>query len=164
MNTETLLQLFGSLPPNVAIFLIAMLPVAELRGAIPVALTVYQLPVWLAYSLALIGNIIPGAVLLWLLGPTAGYLSENSQLAKRFFDWLFTRTRHKFAGKYERWGALALVLFVAVPLPVTGVWTGAVAAFLFGIPKRRALALLSLGAAIAGGIVTMATIGIISIF
>lgn len=85
-------------------------------------------------------------------------------MTEKFFDWLFARTRHKFTGQYEKWGELALVIFVAIPLPMTGVWTGSVAAFLFGIPKKRALILVSLGAFIAGIIVTVMTLGVVSFF
>ena len=84
--------------------------------------------------------------------------------AHYFFNWFCPRPRHKFTGKYQRWGELALVIFVAIPLPMTGAWTGSVAAFIFGIPKKRSLTLISLGIMIAGVIVTLATLGIISVF
>lgn len=157
-------EIFKVFPPEIATLLIAMLPVAELRGSIPIALAVYNLPVWSAYLFSVIGNVIPAIFILWLLGPISGYLVKKFVWAQKFFDWLFERTRHKFIGKYERWGYLALTVFVAIPLPVTGVWTGCVAAFLFGIPKKTSLALVTLGALIAGVVVSLATLGVISIF
>ena len=144
--------------------MIASLPISELRGSIPIALTVYDLSVPAAYIWSVIGNVIPAIFLLWLLGPASGYLMERFGWANQFFNWLFARTRHKFTGKYQRWGELALVIFVAIPLPMTGAWTGSVAAFIFGIPKKRSLTLISLGIMIAGVIVTLATLGIISVF
>ena len=158
-----LAAIFHIFPPQIATILIAMLPIAELRGSIPIALTVYQLSIPTAYILSVVGNIIPAIFLLWLLGPVSGYLMQKSKLANKFFIWLFERTRHKFAGKYEIWGELALTIFVAIPLPVTGVWTGTVAAFLFGIPKKKSLILITLGAMIAGVVVTLATLGVISL-
>jgi len=158
-----LVALFKDFPPQLATLLISMLPVSELRGAIPVAIGVYDLDVVTAYVLAVVGNMIPAVFLLWLLGPVSGYLIANFRWAERFFDWLFSRTRHKFSGKYARWGELALVIFVAIPFPVTGVWTGCVAAFIFGIEKKRSLVLIGLGAMVAGLIVTLATMGVISL-
>lgn len=157
-------EIFNIFPPEVATFLIAMLPIAELRGSIPIALTVYDLNPLVSYFLSVLGNIVPAFFIVYLLGPTSGYLVERFKIAERFFSWLFKRTRNRFAGKYEKWGMLALAFFVAVPLPVTGVWTGSVAAFLFGIPKKASLLYISLGASIAGIIVTLATLGLITIF
>ncbi|MAF14347.1 MAG: ligand-binding protein SH3 [Parcubacteria group bacterium] len=159
-----LATIFNIFPPEIATLLIAMLPVAELRGSIPIALTIYDLSIPVAYILSVVGNIIPAFFILWLLGPLSGYLIERFSWANKFFDWLFDRTKHKFSGKYEKWGMFALTLFVAIPLPVTGVWTGSVAAFIFGIPKKTSLALITLGALIAGVIVTSLTLGIITIF
>ena len=155
---------FSIFPPEVATFFVAMLPIAELRGSIPIALTIYDLSVPIAYLISVLGNIFPIIFVIWLLGPVSGYLTERFKWAEKFFSWLFERTRHKFSGKYEKWGNLALVVFVAIPLPITGAWTGSVAAFLFGIPKKTSLVLITLGAMISGVIVTLATLGVISIF
>lgn len=158
------ISIFNGFPPEVATILIAMLPLVELRGSIPVALAVYRLNPFWAYFLSVAGNIIPIVFLIWLLGPLSGYLMAKSKLADKFFSWLFARTRHKFSGKYEYWGELALMIFVAIPLPATGAWTGAVAAFIFGLPKKKSLVLIALGAMIAGVIVTLATLGMTKIF
>ncbi len=155
--------IFSGLDPKLATVLISMLPIAELRGAIPIALGVYKLDILSTYFLAVLGNIIPVIFLVWFLGPISAYLIKRFSWAKRFFDWLFARTRHKFSKSYAIWGEIALVIFVAIPLPMTGGWTGAVAAFLFGIPKFRSFILVSLGVAIAGVIVTLAITGTISI-
>jgi len=159
-----LTAIFRDFPPHLATLLIAMLPIGELRVSIPVAFGVYQLDIISAFVFSVIGNMIPVVFLVWFLGPFSGYLIARFKLAKRFFDWLFVRTRHKFAGKYAKWGELALVIFVAIPLPMTGGWTGAVAAFLFGIPKFRSVVLVGLGVVLAGVIVTLATTGVISLF
>lgn len=150
--------------PELATVIISMLPIAELRGSIPIAITIYNLDPVVAYVLSVLGNMVPAILILALLGPLSGYLMQRFSWAKRFFNWLFDRTKRKFSGKYEKWGYVALTLFVAIPLPVTGVWTGSVAAFLFGIPKKIAFGLIFLGAAIAGIIVSLATLGLITIF
>ena len=157
-------QIFSDFPPQIATLIMAMLPIVELRGSIPAALTIFRLDIFSAYFFSVIGNIVPVFFLLWLLGPAPGYLMQRFSLANKFFTWLFNRTRHKFSGKYEIWGELALIIFVAIPLPITGAWTGSVAAFLFGIPKKKSLILITLGCLIAGVVVTLTTLGIISIF
>lgn len=160
----TLVELLSAFPPELATVIISTLPVAELRGSIPIAITIYNLDPIVAYVLSVLGNMIPAILILSLLGPLSGYLMQRFSWANNFFEWLFDRTKRKFSGKYEKWGYLALTLFVAIPLPVTGVWTGSVAAFLFGIPKKIAFGLIFLGAAIAGVIVSLATLGLITIF
>ena len=156
-------EIFKSISPEWATFLIAMLPIAELRAAIPIALGVYKLSVITSYFLAVAGNLLPVIFILWLLEPFSRWLSKHFKIFKKFFDWLFERTRKRFADKYERWGLFALVIFVAIPLPVTGAWTGSVAAFLFGISFRKAFPLVTLGVLIAGVVVTIISLGAKSI-
>lgn len=147
-------NLFNSFPPELATFIISMLPVSELRGAIPVAIGVYHLnPIW-AYAIAVAGNIVPVVIILKYIEPISNYLMSKSKTLNKYFLWFFARTRKKFNHDYEKWGALALIIFVAIPLPMTGGYSGAIAAFIFGIPFWRALLYVSLGVAIAGVIVT----------
>lgn len=141
---------------------LAALPVTELRGAIPVGLNLYNLPVLPTFLFAVLGNIVPALLLLRYLKPFSDLLRRWSAF-DLFFSWLFKRTR-KYEEKYEKYGALFLLFFVAVPLPGTGVWTASVAAFLFGIRLSYAFFMMSAGVFIAGVIVTLADIGLISIF
>ena len=143
--------------------LVSILPVFELRGAIPLGLTVYNLSPLSVFYWAVLGNIIPVVFLLLLLGPLSSYLSGKSYFFNRFFEWLFVRTRRKHGPRFEVWGTLALISFVAIPLPMTGGWTGAVAAFVFGVPFRKALPLIFIGVIIAGLVVTLATLGVLAI-
>ena len=145
------------------VFLIAMSPIFELRGSIPVALGVYHLPVWLAFLISVLGNIVPIVFILLLLESVSGYLSRHSRLFSRFFAWLFERTRKKHAKTFEYGRDLALMIFVAIPMPFTGAWTGALCAFVFGIPFKRAFPAIAGGVVIAGIIVTLTTLGIIRI-
>jgi len=138
-----------------------MSPIIELRGAIPIALEVYDLPVWSAFIFSILGNIAPVFFILHFLERVSNYLSRRSYFFNRFFIWLFSRTRRNNEKKFEKWGKFALVIFVAIPLPLTGSWTGALCAFLFGIRPKEAFPLISLGVAIAGLIVVLATKGIL---
>jgi uncharacterized membrane protein len=125
----------------------------ELRGAVPVGIAAFDMPWWKVYIVAVIGNMLPIPFILLLLGPVSNFLMRFS-VGKKFFDWLFARTRKKSASiqKYE---ALGLTLFVAIPLPVTGGWTGAMAAFLMGIPFWKSMLYILLGVMIAGVIMTI---------
>jgi len=146
--------LFDYFSPEIATFIISMLPVSELRGSIPVAIGIYNLDPLKAFFISIIGNVIPVVVVLITIEPISKYLMEKSEIFNKFFIWLFARTRRKYNGKFEKWGALALVTFVAIPLPITGGYSGAIAAFVFGIPFKKALLLIALGVIIAGVIMT----------
>lgn len=159
-----LTESFKSLPPELAVALIAMLPIAELRGAIPAGIGAWHLAWPVTMLAAVVGNIIPVIFILWLIDPLTRWLRAHSAAGDRFFTWLFERTRRKFYDNHARWGDLGLVIFVAIPLPATGAWTGALAAYLFGIKPRKALFLVLLGVIIAAVIVTALTLGLIKIF
>lgn len=149
-----------------ATLLIAMIPVAELRGAIPYA-WFRGIPWWQAYLVAVAGNMIPVVFLLWLLGPVSEWLMKHSRLFDRFFNWLFDRTRRKIEKKYEKYAEVALAVFVSIPLPITGAWTGSVAAFLLGIPYRKALLWIFIGVLVAGAVVSVVvstSVGVFRIF
>lgn len=151
------------MPLQLIVLLISMLPIVELRGAIPVAIGVYNMSVFSAFFWAVLGNIIP--VIFILLGLDLlinKFLIHRIYFFNRFFTWLFQRTWRNHSRKFEHWKEFALVILVAIPLPFTGAWTGALAAFVFGIPIKRAFPLIVLGVLIAGLIVTSVTIGVIN--
>jgi uncharacterized membrane protein len=159
MSAEALASLFSTLPPWLSTILLSMLPVSELRGAIPVAIGIYHFDPLTAYILTVFGNFLPVVPILLLLEPVSGYL-RRYPLWDRFFKWLFTRTHRNHSESFEKYGTLALALFVAIPLPVTGAWTGCVAAFVFGIKFKHALPAITAGILIAGIIVTTLTVGV----
>lgn len=132
---------------------ISTLPIVELRGAIPVGIVAFDMPWWKVYLIAVGGNMLPIPFILLLLGPVSNFLIRFP-VGKIFFDWLFSRTRKKSAN-IEKYEALGLTLFVAIPLPVTGGWTGAMAAFLMGVPFGKAMLYILLGVMIAGAIMTI---------
>ncbi len=142
---------------------LATSPILELRGAIPVAISVYHLHPISAFLFSVIGNLIPVVLILWLIEPVSNFLSKKSKLINSFFKWLFNHTRSNHQKKFEIYKEFALVLFVAIPLPFTGGYTGAIAAFVFGIKKWVALPLIFLGIIIAGVFVTLINLSIISL-
>ncbi len=145
------------------LLLLAMMPINELRGTIPVGIEVFKLPVWQVLLVAITGTMIPIFFLLLLLPWLVNFLTKRSALADRFFTWLFQRTREKFYKNYSLYGNLGLAIFVAIPLPMTGAWSGAVAAFVFGIPYWRALGWIFLGVVVSGLIIMVLSLGLFSI-
>ncbi|MBU4482226.1 small multi-drug export protein [Candidatus Parcubacteria bacterium] len=148
-----------NLIPEIKTLLASMVPVTELRVALPVALLSYKMSIVPAYVLSVIGNIIPVFLLLLFWKYFVKFLMQNSKTCEKFFNWLFERTRKKFEGKYNKWGKLALILFVAIPLPVTGAWTGSVAAWLFNFKYWESIGLIFLGICISGVIVSLLSLG-----
>ena len=147
---EQLTDTLVSVNKEAAVVILAALPISELRGAIPLALAM-DFPPAKAYALAFVGNLIPVVPLLFFLQPISDRL-RHIPIFEKFFNWLFERTRKK-ATLIEKFEALGLILFVAVPLPITGAWTGCVAATLFKIRFRYAFLAILMGIAIAGCVV-----------
>jgi uncharacterized membrane protein len=140
--------------------IVGILPITELRGAIPLALY-WGMPLAKAFWLSVLGNIIPIAPALFLLEPVSERL-RRFKIWARFFDWLFERTRKK-ADTIQKYEALGLAIFVAIPLPMTGAWSGVVAASLFKIKFRYAFIAITAGVIGAGLIVSsLCILGIIS--
>ncbi len=157
------LQFILNIQKELFVVFISMLPVAELRAGIPLGFA-YGFSPQKAFSLAVIGNAIPVFFILKYIGNVTEFLSKRSKFFRSFFDWLFKRTNLKISGKYQKYGLLALMIFVAVPLPVTGAWTGTLGAWLLGINTRKAIPFIFLGILIAGIIVTLLSMGVFSFF
>ena len=159
---DVVINFFKDFNPYLATALMSMIPITELRAAIPAAHGLFDIPFWHIFIVAVLANLIPAIFLVWLLEPVSKWLIKHSKLFERFFNWLFGRTRKKLYKKYERWGDVVLALFVAIPLPVTGAWTGSAAAFLFGIPFKKAIPLMFIGLLISATIVSLITLGVFS--
>ncbi|MDD5082257.1 MAG: small multi-drug export protein [Dehalococcoidales bacterium] len=150
MSPEELLSL--GLPRELVVLIIAALPIFELRGALPVAINLFHFPWYYALLLAIIGNLVPVPILLLVWGGLVKLLSRIS-VFERAFNWLIERTKRQ--GKViEKYRGIGLALFVAVPLPMTGAWTGALAANIFGLRFGSAFLSIALGVFVAGAIVT----------
>ncbi|MDO8443684.1 MAG: small multi-drug export protein [Candidatus Azambacteria bacterium] len=145
-------------------FFIAALPLSELRGAIPLAILKFGFSPYKAFAISVLGNILPVLPILFFLGKVSEFLSRKFYWFNRFFNWLFERTRTKHAEHFVCWKDLALFIFVAIPLPLTGAYSGAVAAFVFGFSLKRAFWSIVLGVLAAGVMVTAITVFGASIF
>ncbi|MDR2313813.1 MAG: small multi-drug export protein [Spirochaetaceae bacterium] len=143
----------------------SLLPISELRGGIPYAL-LHGIPWFIAWPFAAAVNSL-AAPLCWVFLSTLHRLlygapkaSGDGKTQKGFswyrgiFDGFVERARLKLHRGVEKWGALGIALFVAIPLPITGAWTGVLGAWVLGLPKRKTLPAVILGVAAAGAIVT----------
>ena len=137
------------------IFGLAAAPISELRGAIPLGILELDLAWYQVLPVAILGNLLPVPFILLFVDWITRQLSRVA-FFERIISWVFamTRRRGRLIQRYERIG---LLLFVAIPLPITGAWTGSLAAVLFGLKLRHALVSIVLGVIIAGGVVTAAT-------
>jgi len=159
MSAESFAGFFQGLPPELITFIVSMAPIFELRGSIPLAITFFKLNAFSAIFWAVAGNISVMLLLAFLLRWSVDFITKHFIWGEKFFKWLFERTRkraHKHIEKYGDWG---LFFLVAIPLPMTGGWTGVLAAFLFDIEKKKSLPIISAGIMTAGVIVTLLTLG-----
>jgi len=161
---EVIIQYFSSFPKEWAIFWLSMIPVTELRAAIPLAITKLGMTPVEALFYAVIGNTFMGAMVVLIVEPFVHFFVNNVNFLKFFWEKYINRIKTKNVEKFEEWGAIILIIFIAIPLPMTGAFTGAVAASIFEIPFRKAVPMIFAGCLIAGLIVTGLTLGVQGIF
>ncbi|KAK9114086.1 hypothetical protein Syun_020883 [Stephania yunnanensis] len=146
-------------PAEAIVFALATLPVVELRGAIPVGYWLQLKPGLLTVFSVLgfesgFGNMVPVPFIVLYLKKFASFLTRSSPSASRFLDLLFKNAREK-AGPVEEFQWLGLVLFVAVPFPGTGAWTGAIIASILDMPFWSAISANFFGVVLAGLLVNL---------
>ncbi len=138
------------------VIFLSMMPISELRGAIPLALGSYGMNPYISIPVIVIFNFIPVPFILLFLQPVEKWL-RKWKFWDNMLNKIFEHTRKRTRKSIERWESVALILFVAIPLPVTGAWTGSLAAYLFGLEFKKSLLYIFIGICIAAIIVTTAT-------
>ncbi len=150
---DTLLQKDASSLQSLAkAALLSLLPVAELRGGIPLALLLGIHPI-LAYAVCVLANLVVVPLVYVFLERIHHHLMPI-RIYREAFDRYVGKTRKRLHTKVEKWGYLGLTIFVAIPLPVTGAYTGTLGAWFFGMNKVKSFLAIALGVSIAGLIVT----------
>ncbi|MBT6254430.1 small multi-drug export protein [Candidatus Uhrbacteria bacterium] len=157
---EFILQTLEILPHGLTTAIIAAMPVVEVRLSIPIAVELFKMPVWQATTLSFLGASIPAVLLPIVLEPLEKPCRKAIPWCNSIFDWVINHVQKRYTGKYQAMGVIGLIVFIAIPLPVTGVWTGALAAWVFRIKKRLAIPAILAGLAISSLIVTATTMGI----
>lgn len=142
-------------PEWVAVLLLAALPITELRLALPFARGVLEWGIASAFLVSILGNLLPVPFILWWLGPVTRWAEDYWPWLHRFLERLFSHTQKRHTARFDRLRDFALIAFVAIPLPITGAWSGSLAAFVFGVERRKALGLIAVGIVIAGVVVSL---------
>ena len=140
--------------------LMAMTPVVELRGAIPYGLANGLNP-WLTYLAAVIGNMVPVPFIMIFIRQIFFWLRQRSKWLGDRVDWIIQRAERK-SELVRKYALVGLTILVAIPLPGTGAWTGALVAALMDIRLRQSFPAVFLGVLIAGVIVTAIALGVAS--
>ena len=154
--TETLGAHFG-------VIICSMIPIIELRGAIPLGAAL-GMPWWLNYICAVVGNMIPiPFILLFIRKFIAWMTASRVKFFNKIGGWL-TRKAEKNREKIEKYSFWGVCLFVAIPLPVTGAWTGSLVAAMIDMKFWKALLSCLFGVMIAGVIMTLASYGVVAAF
>lgn len=143
-------------------FLMAMVPVVELRGAIPFAVG-NGINLWLAIVLSILGNLLPAPFIILFIRKIFAWLRGKSLRLNRLVTRLEERAAKKsdVVHRYEFWG---LVLLVAIPLPGTGAWTGALVAAMMDLRMKKAFPAIAIGVVIAAVVVSILTYGVGAVF
>lgn len=145
--TDAIVSWFSNINEYAAVFFMSMLPIVELRGSIIFAAATDMPCVW-AYVISVIGNMLPIPFVILFLRPVLNWLKTTKHLSG-IANWLQERSMKK-AGKILKYEMLGLFIFVAIPLPGTGAWTGAIIASILNMRISRALPPIFLGVLTAG--------------
>lgn len=157
-----MLDILETIKDEIAVMFVAAMPLVELRGAIPLGISMGFTPLE-STALSIIGNIIPVPFLLRLLEPIMDYL-EKTTLFSKLVKKVKKRTLKKSRDKIKKYSLLGLFILVAVPIPTTGAWTGCIAATLLKLDPRKALFSIVSGIIAAGIIVFSLSYKVISVF
>ena len=160
---KTLVDAFSNLTSlkygkELIVFIISLMPILELRGGL-IAAALLNLNIVRAFIVCFIGNIIPIPFILWLITPIFDYLKKT-----KLFSGLVSKLENKAMSKkeqIERLEYIGLMLFVGIPLPGTGAWTGCLIASLLNMNKKKAMGYAVLGVVMAGIIMMVFSYGIL---
>ncbi|MBQ8837112.1 MAG: small multi-drug export protein [Clostridia bacterium] len=152
--------LYETVGAELCTFIISMIPVIELRGAIPIGQGM-GLGFWQCYIISVIGNMLPVPIILLFVRAVLGWMKGIKYLDKIAL-WV-ERKAAKHSGEVTKYATWGLFLFVAIPLPGTGAWTGALIAALLDMRMKKALPFIFAGVLAAGLIVSLLTFGILKI-
>lgn len=163
---NSIIGTFGSLLTipfikELIVFFISLCPILELRGGL-IAASLLNLNPLMSYIICIVGNIIPIPFILWLINKILKKMRESKyKKIKSIPVWLDKKVE-KHKGQIEKYGYLGLVLFVGIPLPGTGAWTGCLIASVLELDKKKSFLAAILGVFIASIIMMILSFGILS--
>ena len=153
--------LFGGLSREVIIFIISLMPILELRGGM-LAATVLHVDFIKALGICILGNILPIPLILIFLEKILEVLAKWS-VTKKVVLWLEKKVDSK-REQIDKYGYLGLILFVGIPLPGTGAWTGTLLAVMLGLDKKKSFICIMIGVILASIIMSIVSYGILGNF
>ena len=143
------------------LFFCSMIPIIELRGAIPMGYFL-GLPWWQSYAISVVGNMLPVPFILLFINKIIHWMAGSKiRFFNRISNWLLGKVA-KNREKIEKYGFWGVCFFIAIPLPVTGAWTGSLVSATIGLKFWRAMLSALLGVMIAGVIMTLASYGVVA--
>lgn len=163
---NVIVGIFGSLTTipfikEIIVFIISMCPILELRGGLIAASLLNMDPV-ISYIICLIGNVLPIPFILWLITKILNWMRNSKfEKIKGIANWLDKKVE-KNKGQIEKYGYLGLILFVGIPLPGTGAWTGCLIASVLEMDKKKSFLAAVVGVFIASIIMMLLSFGILS--
>jgi len=158
---DWLQQILGGLGAEPAVLIMSMLPVIELRGAIPAGIALGLSPLHSAI-LGFVGSTIPVPFILFGIRPVFSYL-RKTKLFKGLVDRLTNRSLNNHGHKVQKYGSLGLVILVAIPLPGTGVWSGSLIAALLDVRLKWAFPAILIGNLIAAVLIMLLSNGVVTV-
>jgi len=150
--------------------ILAFLPISELRGGLPIAIvyaTQHNIPIFFVFSLIVLVNLLAIFVAFYFLDNIHNYFIKKIPFYRKFFESYLKKLQkkvNKFEDKYSTWGFLALTIFVAIPLPGTGAWTGSIISWLLKLDRKKSIISIGLGVIIAGVLILLGTLGAMTAF
>ena len=165
--TETIAQsiidaLGGKVPAEVIVFLVSLLPILELRGGL-IAAAVLNIPMWTAIGFCILGNILPIPFILLFIEKLLNWMEQcRIGFLRKFALWLKARATGKKAQSIRKFEFIGLLLFVGIPLPGTGAWTGSMIAALLHVSRKKSVPAIFLGLIMATVIMCIISYGGIS--
>jgi len=167
--TETLVEFFlnifsgitqTELGKSVTIFIVSLLPIIELRGGL-IAAALLKVSLVKAFIICFIANILPVPFILWFIRIILSWM-RNIKCFSKIVKWLDKKVEKK-KGQIEKYGFWGIVLFVGIPLPGTGAWTGSLIAAMLDMNKKKAFLACTIGVFMAGVIMALFSYGLLDL-
>lgn len=152
------IDLFGGINKDIVIFIISLMPILELRGGL-IAASLLHVEFVRAVIICVVGNVLPIPVVLLFLKEVLDILGKWN-VTKRIVTWLEKKVDSK-REQIDKYGYLGLILFVGIPLPGTGAWTGSLLAVMLGLNKKKSFICILIGVALAAVIMSIFSYGIL---
>lgn len=144
---------------EILVFIISLLPILELRGGL-IAAALLELKPIPSYIISIVGNILPVPFILLLINKILSWM-RNSKHFKKIAEWLDKKVE-KHKGQIEKYGYLGIVLFVGIPLPGTGAWTGSLIASVLEMDKKKTFLAVLIGIFLASIIMMVLSFGLLA--